>query len=323
MMPAVAIWGYDVNDVFITVLFDALNALLVFLLLQLLVRRGHSDRTLRDNVWLTILVAFGTVVFFSSVRGEVWFTALVFGLTFNLLYVLAALDAKHPFLAGLMLACGMATRTPIAFCFVFFAWQLFFPGNKFDLSDFKATAKRALLFAFPVLAGGITLMVYNEARFGSPFEFGHSYLSGGAADRIRDHGLFSFHFLNRNLAAAFVNLPQLTTEAPFIKISKHGLSLLCTTPVLFLLFRPRNKPVLMRACWIAIAAAAIPGLLYQNTGWEQFGYRFAIDYMPYLIMLLAVGGRALTSRVKGVIIAGIVINLFGAITFGRMPIFYY
>ena len=323
MLPAVAIWGYDTNDVLITILIAAFNALLLFLLLELLTRRGHSARSRKDNLWLTALFAFGTVIFFSSVRGEVWFSALVFGLSFNLLYIMAALDARHPVLAGLMLAFGMATRTPIAFCVVFFAWQLFFPNNRFDLSAWKHMVKRGLLFAAPVLAGGIALMMYNEARFDSAFEFGHSYLKGGAAGRIRDHGLFSFNFLNTNLSAAFVNLPRLSTEAPYFQVTKHGLSLLFTTPVLFLLARPATKHPLMLVCWLTVAAAAIPGLLYQNTGWEQFGYRFAIDYLPYLFILLALGGRPLTKKVKAVIIFAIIVNLFGAITFGRMPMFYY
>ena len=75
--------------------------------------------------------------------------------------------------------------------------------------------------------------------------------------------------------------------------------------------------------WATVFAAAVPGLLYQNTGWEQFGYRFAMDYFPYLVCLIACGGRALTARVKGVILLGVAINLFGAITFGRFDALYY
>ncbi len=36
-----------------------------------------------------------------------------------------------------------------------------------------------------------------------------------------------------------------------------------------------------------------------------------------LILLLAIGGRPLTRVAKGLILAGIVINLFGALTFDR------
>ena len=127
MLPFAAIWGYDTNDVLITIIFGGLNALLLFMVLELLAARGHSARTREEHLWLTLMFAFGTVAFFVSVRGEVWFTALVMGVTFNLAFMLAALDLKRPLLAGLLLGLGMATRTPLAFCFVFFAWQLFFP----------------------------------------------------------------------------------------------------------------------------------------------------------------------------------------------------
>jgi hypothetical protein len=54
-----------------------------------------------------------------------------------------------------------------------------------------------------------------------------------------------------------------------------------------------------------------------NSGWVQFGYRFALDYMVFLIMLIAVGGRPIDRLAKTLIVVGIAINLFGAITFDR------
>ncbi len=323
MMPFAAIWHYETNDVLITLVFGAANAALLFWLLELLALRGHTQRTRRENLWLTVAFALGSIVFFASVRGEVWFTALVFGVTFNLLYILAALDTRHPILAGLMLGLGMATRTPIAFTFVFFAWQLFFPGNRWKPGRWGEIFRKGALFATPILLIGGALMAYNAARFGSPLEFGHSYLTGGPAARIREHGLFSTYFLNLNLSAALTNMPRITTSAPYVLITKHGLGLLFTTPLLLLLARPKAFPPLRRAAWLAVAFAAVPGLLYQNTGWEQFGYRFAMDYFPYLMILLALSARPITRRVQLVIGFAIAVNLFGAITFERFGVFYY
>ena len=323
MLPFAAIWGYDTNDVLITIAFGGLNVMLLYLLLTLLSARGHTARSDKDNIWLSVMFALGTVAFFVSVRGEVWFTALVMGVTFNLAFMLAALDLRRPLMAGLLLGLGMATRTPLAFCFVFFAWQLFFPGGRWQRARWGEILKLGTLFAIPILLIGGTLMAYNHARFGQPFEFGHSLLSGGAGARIRDHGLFNTWYLNGNLSAALVNLPRLMPEAPYLNISKHGLSLLFTTPVLFLLARPRTFAPLGQALWATVFAAAVPGLLYQNTGWEQFGYRFAMDYFPYLVCLLACGGRPLTTKVKALIVFGVAVNLFGAITFGRFDILYY
>ncbi len=111
-------------------------------------------------------------------------------------------------------------------------------------------------------------------------------------------------------------------HAPYVRISGHGLALWFTTPVLVLLLWPRERGPLHRPLWLCVAAVALPSLLYQNSGWLQFGYRFSLDYLVLLILLLAVGGRPLTRTVKALIIAGIVINLFGAITFYRAWQFY-
>ena len=41
---------------------------------------------------------------------------------------------------------------------------------------------------------------------------------------------------------------------------------------------------------IAAVAVALLDLCYQNSGWVQFGYRFSLDYMIFLVLLLALGG---------------------------------
>lgn len=323
LLPFVAVFGYDTNDVLITVLIGGLNAVLLFWFLQLLVVRGHSARSTRDNVWLALAFALGTVTFFSSVRGEVWFSALVFGVALNLCFMLAALDLRHPIIAGAMLGLAFGTRTPTLFCGAFFAWQLLFRGNRWDRQRWREILAVGTKFAVPLVLILGALAWYNKARFGDPGEFGHAYLQGSAYDRVRDHGMFGFTYLNRNLLSALLAMPRFSAESPYVMVSNHGLGLIFTTPLFLYLLWPRDKRPLRWALWAAVAAAAIPGLFYQNTGWVQFGFRFAMDYMPYLFALLAVGGRPLGRQAKWLIVFGIIVNLFGAITFGRWGMFYY
>ena len=68
---------------------------------------------------------------------------------------------------------------------------------------------------------------------------------------------------------------------------------------------------------------SLPGLFYQNTGWEQFGYRFGLDWLPLLVCAFAVGGLRLGWWVKALILVGIAVNAFGAATFGRDPSLYF
>ena len=58
-------------------------------------------------------------------------------------------------------------------------------------------------------------------------------------------------------------------------------------------------------------------VLYQNTGWEQFGFRFVLDFLPYLIVLLALARWPLSRWFKGAVVVGILVNAFGAVTFQR------
>ena len=123
MVPFVAVWHLNFNDVLFSVLWAAANPVLLFLLLRRLARRGLSRRTEIDDLWLTLLFGVGSVYWFCSVLGQVWFTAHVIGVTLCLAYVWASLDAARPALAGLFLGFGFATRTPLGFMFPLFVWE--------------------------------------------------------------------------------------------------------------------------------------------------------------------------------------------------------
>jgi hypothetical protein len=312
MLPAAVIAGRDGNDTMPTLVLAALVLPLMLLVLRRLAEAGLSARTVREDLWLVATLAFGSVMFFSSVQGKVWFTAHVVGVVLALVYAWASIEARRPVIAGLALGAAALTRTPMAFMFPLFvleAWRM--------APERRAMLRPLVRFALPVVGFAIIGMIYNYVRFGSPTEFGHTYLDVRQQAQIEQYGLASYHYLSRNLAVAFALLPDLSAKSPHVQISGHGLALWFTTPVLLFVVWPREKPAIHRALWATVAAVAVPTLLYQNSGWFQFGYRFSLDYMVFLVMLIAIGGRPLHRVAKGLIIAGIVINLFGAVTFDR------
>lgn len=323
MLPGAALGGRAGNDVIPTLLIAALILPLTLLVLRRLASAGLSSRSVRDDLWLVATLAFGSVVFFSAVQGKVWYTAHVVGVALALVYAWASIEARHPVIAGAALGAAALTRTAMAFMVILFvceAWRLH--GG---LTAWR-THRRALLhdlrrpllaFALPIVAFAIAGMAYNYARFGAPTEFGHTYLEVRQQAQIEQYGLASYHYLARNLAVAFTLLPEILPRAPYLQISGHGLALWFTTPILLFVLWPRERNPLHRTLWLCVAVVALPSLLYQNSGWVQFGYRFSLDYLVLLVMLLAIGGRPLTRFAKALIIAGIVINLFGAITFDR------
>jgi hypothetical protein len=36
-------------------------------------------------------------------------------------------------------------------------------------------------------------------------------------------------------------------------------------------------------------AISLPAMIYTATGWVQFGYRYALDYLPFLFLAIASG----------------------------------
>ncbi|MGE3669333.1 MAG: hypothetical protein AB7K71_06715 [Polyangiaceae bacterium] len=327
----------------------------LFLVLEKLRRRDHSKRNVAENVALALLFAFGSVYFFSAEQGTVWFAAHVVGAGLCALYVLFALDAERPLLAGLMLGFGFLTRAPLAFAAVLFALEALrvcsegrAGGGEGDLArtqesvrppaaedesarqrlkawwqrlDKPRLVRLYLTFAAPAALCVAFYLWHNYARFGSVGEVGYRYLKVRWAGRMETWGLFHYHFLGRNLGVMLSNLPYWNKGpgAPF-QINAHGLALWFTTPMyLWLLWPARGHAQrwLYRALWATVAAVSVWTLLYQNTGWQQFGQRFSNDYAIFLFMLLALGGRRFGWVFRAACVWAIAVNGFGAWSFDR------
>jgi hypothetical protein len=305
--------------------FTGMAPALLFLCLDKLSCSSRSPRTERENILLALLFAFGTVYWFSAVQGTVWFAAHVIGSALAALYLLASTNASHPVLAGLALGLGFATRTPLGFAFPLFIWEALRASRSnaaegFTLADvdLRALARRLVLFGLPAAAIVGVLAWHNHARFGDPFEFGHRLLAIGWRARIDRWGLFSYHYLGKNLGVVLTSLPFVggAQAAPF-QINAHGLALWVTTPIYAWAFWPKRTSPTFWVLAITAACVALPNLLYQNSGWIQFGYRFSNDFSVFLFAMLAVGQRRFGAWFWGLALVGVVVNAFGALTFQR------
>ncbi|HMF43378.1 MAG TPA: hypothetical protein VKQ32_22050, partial [Polyangia bacterium] len=187
----------------------------------------------------------------------------------------------------------------------------------------RAFGMSTFRFAVPIAGVGVVLGVLNALRFGSPFEFGHKFLAVQWQERMFRFGLFNYHFLSRNLAAALILLPRLMIHSPYVKISQHGMSILVTSPNLAYTVMPQAPSPLRRALWLTVLSTALPSLLYHSSGYVQFGYRYSLDYMIFFMVLLAISSRPLTRMFRGLVVFSFVVNLFLAITFDRYMQFSY
>jgi hypothetical protein len=354
MLPLVALAGSPENfrDGQFVIWLAGVGPAVLFLVLEKLRRTGRSSRSERENLLLTGLFAFGTVYFFTAVEGTVWFAAMVVAVGCQALYVLFALDAERPLLAGAMLAASMLCRPHIVLAAPFFALEAArvasreFPpagggtGEGSALTRLRAFARGLDLprlsrtyavFALPILAALAFNAWLNHARYEtwSPFDPGHEYLTVGWRGRIVRWGLFGYHFLGKNLGIALSSLPWLPAKddvpafgAPF-KINEHGLALWFTTPIYFWLLWPKRFDGQPDRKWLYVVtaiSAALPAaldLLYQNSGWRQFGYRFSNDYAVLLFVMLAIGARPMRGLFAACAAWGVAWNTFGAATFDK------
>ncbi len=339
LLPFVAIWGTQVRDAIVWALFAGLSPAFLYVLLRSLSERGASARSPRENLTLTIMYAFGTVFFFVAVQGAVWFAAHVAASVLVPLYLLCALDGRRPALAGLLVGCIFMTRVTMALFALVFVIELMRTYRRPDApaipsaddagiarrlrAFFAGVAwrdvfKKLVPFAIPILVIGSLAMWMNEVRWGRPFEFGHRYLIIGWHSRIERWGLLNYHYVSKNLAVFTSSLPWLTANEPHVLVGRHGLALWFTTPPLLLLFFPKTRvDARMVGLYLAAGLVCLSDLMYQNSGWVQFGYRFSLDYMVLLIVLIALGGRPFRGGVHAAIAFAIVVNTFGAITFDR------
>jgi hypothetical protein len=317
MMPFVAIWGLSFNDVAFTIVFGALNVALFYRLL-----RRVQARPEWEHAAFALIYGFGTLAWSCAIRGEVWFTAETVGVTLTLLYLHAALGAKHPVLAGLAVGCAAITRTPLAFSAIFFVFEALGPVEWATLKDparWRAALPRLLPWVAAIAAVAIPMAWANYVRFDSFTEFGHSHLYANRVNQqIQKYGLFHYAFLERNLHSAFTRLPEIQFHPFRVGFSGEGMSLFVTTPLFFYLLWPKEKPRLHRPLWLTVAVVAIPGFFYQNSGWFQFGFRFSLDYTPYLILLIALGGHRFTRLFWALALAGVAVNAWGAAAFNRL-----
>jgi hypothetical protein len=320
LAPLVALWELGVYEVAASVALGALNCALVWVMLG----RLNPPTSTVVRVAMTVLFGFGTVHWYSTLAGSVWFFAHVVAVTFATLYAVEVLGRNRPLLAGLTIGMASLARPATLLAFPLFLARAYQQGRA-EGWDRGRWARELVGFAAPVAAAIVVMAVYNTARFGSPVDFG--YASMTIADQLRprlqEHGQFALAFLPDNLYYFLLAPPWVDTAAPWpnVTFSAWGAGLLFVSPALFLGVRGLGSPV-GRGAAAAASLVAIPNLLYYNTGWVQFGYRFGLDFLPFLLVLAALGARGRLSWAgAGLVALSIASNLYGMLWFfGRLPV---
>ncbi|HEY6608965.1 MAG TPA: hypothetical protein VI277_07215 [Candidatus Limnocylindria bacterium] len=259
--------------------------------------------------WLTIAFAFTTHWWVAGMAGPHHYAELC-AVMFGLIGLNLAVRGRSALAAGLFLGLAAGSRVPAGLALpAYAALYARVPGGGWQIRRDHAW----LLIGVGVIAVG--LAAYNVARFGSPFDFGYAHIPSGETGLITDEpwfseGLMSISYIPRHLQVIFLDTFQVVDQAPFLRPSWSGASLLITAPFLFcaVLARGRMVPWL----WLSVALVMLPDLMWGSWGFAQFGYRRILDVLPLLLLLLGLAFRErATWLLKVTAVVGIAVHAYG------------
>ena len=308
LTPFVAVFGVDdLKVTWVTALLACLACYLLFRILQRL--EFDSDMIF----WVVAAFGLGTA-FWPVLRASqwVWMFAQIVCVVFILLALHETLGKGRGLLAGLFLGCAFLSRQLAVYTVIFliaWLWE-------------KQSGRRRLMNLLGLLIGlGVCVLVYagfNYLRLGSlGTGYGGMILDGFGKERVDRLGLFNFAYLFFNSIYMFVQGFHLefggAEGLQLTGIDPFGTSLLAASPFVIAALRAKWEGKLLPGAWLAIILSLVHMLLYFNNGFRQFNsQRFSLDFLPILILLVALGFKKsspdLTAVLKILIIYSILLN---------------
>ena len=295
LVPFVWWWGTDFNMNAFSMGLAGVNAMLCWLLLG---RVGVGPRAAALG---TLIFAFGTVNWYTAIIGTTWFLAHLCVELFLLLALLEIFGRARPLRIGIALGMAVLSRanvvTALPALLLLLVDRRAHRGGWRRFLDGRALATAVLVGIGLALPAAVELWL-NWARFGNPLDTGY-----GAAAEIymsnREHGWYDWRYLPRHLYVLLFKGWDYVEGLPYLKPSPEGLSVVLTSPVLFYAFAASWHDRTTRLLWLATALTFAALFPYFYQGWVQFGYRYLLDALPYVIVLAAVGmrGRAVVPLV--------------------------
>ncbi|HEY5728612.1 MAG TPA: hypothetical protein VIS72_01080 [Anaerolineales bacterium] len=331
MMPAVKIGGSDaaVNTALWNTVFASLGVAFIFLALGQLVVLGWSKLSRRDNLLLALFLGFGTVQYFMSIRGPVYYISQI--LTASLLSTvvwvgLLKYEHKktgfHGLITGMIFGLALLARPNVVFAsLALFAFQYQKYLDDKEVAPLQKSIRWAIWFSIPVLIAVTGLAWYNNIRFGSVMDFGYKYMDVVDPVLLKDlqeYEQFHPHFILRNIRDNFLRLPEWYQNCGRLAPNPRGMSIFLVSPLIVYLYNSFIKKPWIWGAWLSVVAILTTHLLYFNSGALQFGYRFSLDFMPLIILLLAVSLKERMNKTAfSLLCAGFGVNFVGALWIAR------
>jgi hypothetical protein len=337
--PLVAIFGTHLPDAFINILFGILNIWLFMKIVLGLNQKFNLNFNTKQLLWVGFFWGLGTVHFYMSMEGTVWFVSQIMAQTFLFSSVVLLLKSKDKvvplLLSGLFFAAATYTRNNMVFAIFFLACLYLAMHPKLS---WKNGIGKTIIFGIPFILFSLLNAWYNYVRFGDYFENGIQYhlMNPYFFENFKQHGYFSTYYLSHNFYTEVVHMPSFTTSFPFIQKEDEGFGFIWGSPLFLILIpavvlqiRTYKNPIKGNAdilsqrivrigCWLAALPIAFVIFCIMGTGWYQFCARYTLDFQFFLVIYLLFSWQLLSviPKIKWIaftlILASITIQFLGA-----------
>jgi hypothetical protein len=301
VLPFVAIFGQTFNTGLTSA---AAGAVGVWLMWGLVLQLGLNRRT---ALFLTVTWAVGSEVFWASAVGGTHLFAETLAATLVIAVLRLALARRAPVLAGLLLGAAVGARLPVVFVLPLVVGL--YAGLPTRLSwPSRAQVAETASIGLGMLGPALGIAAYNVLRFGSPFEFGYGLITSRTGESVLaepwyTHGIISPLYIPRGLFAMLGRQWEFVDEFPWLHPTWAGQAVTFTMPIVGWVVRtPLRDPLAAYALGSA-GLIVLVELMHGETGYAQFGYRFIVDALPIVWLLLALVFRRGLGR--GAVVAGI------------------
>ena len=285
LLPFVAVFG----ETFDTNLTAAIaGAIGVWLMWGLLRQLGLRVRT---ALALTVAWAVGSEIFWAAAVGGTHLFAEILGATLLLATLRLAVARRAPVLAGLLLGAAVGCRLPVVFALPLVV------GLYVGLPTRIRQPTAAQVYSATEIGIGLAIpalfiAIYNFARFRSPFEFGYGLITSRDGHSVLEEpdyreGIVSLSYVPRGLYAMLVKPWDVIGQFPWLHPTWAGQAVTFTTPLLAWIARVRIRDPLVVYALVSAALILFVDLVHGGTGYAQFGYRFIVDALPILWLVLA------------------------------------
>ena len=304
LTPFVAIFGGGLPQQFAAHATGAGAVVLSYILAMNITR--HKIKSL----WVALALGIGSIVWFLSSVGSVWYLGQITAVFFILASLVVTTRLKpSTFHASIYYALACFSRTQ------FFVIAPLMLALMAKTSKQKLSLKKTIIYFSPVATAVLLFAIYNYARFGSAVETGYRFIPGIMDEPWFASGIFHPSYIPNHLKIILTNLPAITNKFPYIVPTWWGLAIWVTSPAfVYALFAPFREKI-VKIAWACILAIALVNFSFGSTGFTQFGYRYAVDFYPFIILLLCfhLGSRPLTKLHWILLALSTLVNLWGVV----------